>query len=80
MGSVSEDVIRKGIIDYSNNFNKMPADIGSLTETSSAMYPFVKDLEVLDADGNERPDMRFSSEGTVWKITFNRDMDQTSPH
>ena len=40
------------------------------------MYPFVKDLEVLDADGNERPDMRFSSEGTVWKITFNRDMDQ----
>ena len=32
-------------------------------------------MSVLDVDGNARSDNRFAAEPTVWRVTFNRDMD-----
>ena len=76
-GDVSESVVRQGVRDLLNDFNKMPAKISPISnEAPVSAYPFVADLKILDADSNDRSDQRFSSEQTVWRITFNRDMNQ----
>jgi len=76
-GDVSEEVIRLGIADYQSDFNKMPVRLQPIrTEPPENAYPFVAKLDVLDADANERPDQRFANEQTVWRVTFNRDMNQ----
>lgn len=76
-GDVSEEVIRLGIADYQSDFNKMPVRLQPIrTEPPETAYPFVAKLDVLDADANERPDQRFANEQTVWRVTFNRDMNQ----
>ena len=76
-GGVSEELIRKGIFDYQNDFNKMPLKLSPVSaEPSADAYPFLASLDILDADGNEREDSRFAAEPTIWRLTFNRDMDQ----
>ena len=74
---VSEKLIRKGVSDYESDFNKMPISLAPISDSPPVnAYPFVADLKILDADSNERADQRFSSEQTVWRVTFNRDMNQ----
>jgi subtilisin family serine protease len=76
-GGASEDVVRKGIEDLSANFNKTPAKLSPLMEHAPEnVYPFMASLELLDTEGNTRSDLRFSSEPLVWRLKFNRDMDQ----
>jgi hypothetical protein len=77
-GEVGESVVDFAVNGYSRDFNKMPLDYTPLATTApESAYPFVAKLEILDGDGAERADQRFAAEPTVWRVTFNRDMDQT---
>ncbi|EHQ56736.1 subtilisin-like serine protease [gamma proteobacterium HIMB55] len=75
-GTQSEELIRNAVRSYQTDFNKLPATIfPAATTPSDSAYPFVVDVDIKDSDGNARADSRFASEGTVWDVTFNRDMD-----
>jgi hypothetical protein len=75
-GTQSEELVGFAVRSYQSDFNKLPAKIAPLALTPSASaYPFVVDIDIKDADGNPRNGGRFASEGTIWDVTFNRDMD-----
>ena len=77
-GGVGESVIQYAVNGQARDFNKMPLDYTPLATTApESAYPFVAGLEILDGDRAERPDQRFAAEQTIWRVTFNRDMDQT---
>jgi subtilisin family serine protease len=77
-GTQSQELVRNAVKSYQTDFNKLPATIFPLAATPSASaYPFVVDVDIKDSDGNPRASGRFASEGTVWDVTFNRDMDTT---
>ena len=77
-GGVSEAVIDNALLGYEQDFNRIPLAVTPMLEVPpETAYPFVVAAEVLDADGNPRSDNRFAAEPTVWRVTFNRDMDAT---
>ena len=65
------------VFDQGDDFNLDFATLTPSSTGSEAAYPFVVSSEVLDVDGNARSDNRFAAEPTVWRVTFNRDMDTT---
>lgn len=76
-GEVGEELVRNAITDYSRDFNRIPAKVAPLLENPpESAYPFMSRLEILDSDSNQRLDQRFASEQTVWRVSFNRDMNQ----
>ena len=77
-GTQSVELVKNAVRDYSLDFNRLPADLEPLlSNPSESTYPFVVDIDILDADGNSRPSKRFAAEATTWEIKFNRDMDQS---
>jgi subtilisin family serine protease len=77
-GTQSEELVRLSVKSFQTDFNKMPAKLTPLAVTASeSAYPFVVDVDIKDSDGNPRASSRFASEGTMWDVTFNRDMDIT---
>jgi subtilisin family serine protease len=74
-GTNSEQLIDTAIIDYSDDFNLNRAKVGPrLTEAPESAYPFVADVQLLDANGNAREGSQFGAETITWKVSFNRDM------
>ena len=77
-GGVSEAVVKESLVSYEQDFDRLPISvIPMLSVAPETAYPFVVNVEVLDGDGNSRSDNRFAAEPTNWRVTFNRDMDQT---
>jgi hypothetical protein len=75
-GTQSLELIQNAVRSYALDFNKIPVRLTPLAVTApDSAYPFVVDVDIKDSDGNPRASSRFASEGTVWDVTFNRDMD-----
>ncbi|MDO6617637.1 S8 family serine peptidase [Shewanella sp. 6_MG-2023] len=75
-GTDSDFLIDTAIIDYNDDFNLNKAKVGPrLTVAPESAYPFVADVQLLDADGNVREDNKFGAETMQWQVSFNRDMD-----
>ena len=77
-GTNSLELIQNSVQSFEIDFNKMATELLPLASSpSESAYPFVVDVDIKDAAGNRRSSGRFASEGTVWDVTFNRDMDAT---
>ncbi|WP_353497656.1 S8 family serine peptidase [Vibrio sp. CB1-14] len=73
-GTTSEFLIDTAVIDYSDDFNLNKAKVYPILETApESAYPFVVDVQMLDADGNVKTE--FGPEVMTWRVTFNRNMD-----
>ncbi|GAA4885990.1 S8 family serine peptidase [Ferrimonas pelagia] len=75
-GTTSQTLIDHTVVDYHDDFNRNVAKLDPiLIDAPESAYPFVADLQLLDGDGNPRPDGKFGAEAMIWRAKFNRDMD-----
>lgn len=74
-GGASDALVEIAITDFSDDFNKARVKFKpTMSVASEATYPFVVKAEVLNANGTEVSDNRFGAQESIWRITFNRDM------
>ena len=77
-GTTQTRLIEEQILDVNDNFSLAEAIYQPILNTPSEnTYPFVVDVEILDSSNNEPSDKKYGVGESTWRVSFNRDMDQT---
>lgn len=77
-GTTQTRLIEEQILDVNDNFSLTEVIYQPILNTPSEnTYPFVVDVEILDSSNNEPSDKKYGVGESTWRVSFNRDMDQT---
>ena len=75
-GGASDALVDIAITDFNDNFNLVAVKYKpTLTVAPATTYPFVVNVELTDGNGAVPDDNKFGSQESIWRVTFNRDMD-----